>query len=477
MNSLIPTVRLAFRSAMSIPIALSVSLAYAGPLADYGDAPEKDELLFCSGGAPSSYPSRFSSNGPYYSDITDVWLGPILPGPVPMSTSGETDAWVPNCNDWLGAPPAPPGPPADNGDDGILLMLFNPPPPGLIAAGWVAVPGDPYGAGAPFQVPPLGPPVPPGVYPSQFFYRVTVGPNAPDTVARYTNVLVDFAPNGVYGDGPGERVVNNAPVTATPGTTEVMTTGLFPVTVVPSPLPLGWAIAPFWSRFLASRDLAPDVWDGSAIPGSSPEGEVEDRLVVGDPGGDPQMPYVCPNTRMVMELFNAKDRVRERVKLKGTVTVNFNLSGMGDADHDGLEEVPIEMVSLNLTGSSPHLGRIRVRHRNPASHPNQHSIGEIEEQAPNDIPGVLDILGGSGVGDSYFDWFLEAKIPHRGVVHNNTPRRIKAHTNRWPPDKRYSSDRNRWIALKDKREEDSGLRLGRTSIYLVTCSSHYQIQR
>jgi HYR domain len=91
------------------------------------------------------------------------------------------------------------------------------------------------------------------------------------------------------------------------------------------------------------------------------------------------------------------------VTLAGPTTVRVCIPPEGDAadtDGDGLDQVPTEMVALNLTGSSP-LGPIQI-----TLDPNQRSMGEIQEQA-NNTPGTLDLppFTPEGSADSFFDIF------------------------------------------------------------------------
>jgi len=266
-------------------------------LADYGDAPENDELLFtgsaCNGLVPN-YPSRFASGGPFHTDFTDVWLGDQL-----NTETAEPDAILPNCDDWI-APPF-------DADDGCLILDIG---PGL-GSGWACLP---LAGGAVFGPAPLPTP---DCHSAVWIFRVSVGPTAP-VAPRFANVVYDnagCAPNGVYGDPALEWVLQNAPVTAAPGTSQLLVT--LPVFVETScgdvppgpPPPLvcnngvdddadgkvdEWGVLPFWSRFTVSRmpidpgQFLPNGWDGSGPPGGFVFGETEDWLVFGDPEEQPR---------------------------------------------------------------------------------------------------------------------------------------------------------------------------------------------
>src|SRR5207248_1511435 len=68
------------------------------------------------------------------------------------------------------------------------------------------------------------------------------------------------------------------------------------------------------------------------------------------------------------------------IVLNGPTTVNVWLGQLGDVDGDGLEEVPTEMVNLNLTGDTPQ-GPVAIRLRDPSLSPMRKTLGEIEETA------------------------------------------------------------------------------------------------
>lgn len=111
----------------------------------------------------------------------------------------------------------------------------------------------------------------------------------------------------------------------------------------------------------------------------------------------------------------------EVLDLSGPTTVEVNLTNPTDTDGNGQEQVPTEMVQLDLTGSSPALGNVTIR-----LSPTRRTVGEIEENVNNN-PGLLDIppFAPSGTADSFFDVFFEIEVP--GIVlHNEDPARIVA---------------------------------------------------
>jgi hypothetical protein len=111
----------------------------------------------------------------------------------------------------------------------------------------------------------------------------------------------------------------------------------------------------------------------------------------------------------------------EVLDLSGPTTVEVNLTNPMDTDGNGQEQVPTEMVQMELTGSSPAVGNVTVR-----LSPTRRTVGEIEENVNNN-PGLLDIppFAPSGTADSFFDVFFEIEVP--GIVlHNENPARIVA---------------------------------------------------
>ncbi|NQT02472.1 MAG: hypothetical protein HQ580_10640, partial [Planctomycetes bacterium] len=105
----------------------------------------------------------------------------------------------------------------------------------------------------------------------------------------------------------------------------------------------------------------------------------------------------------------------ELVQLSGPLILHVHFEGPseGDAtddDKDGQDEVSTEIVSMDLRGTSPSLGEVRLR-----VNPNVPSLGQIREQV-NNTPGVLDLppFTSSGIADSFFDVFFEIELPDAG---------------------------------------------------------------
>lgn len=111
-----------------------------------------------------------------------------------------------------------------------------------------------------------------------------------------------------------------------------------------------------------------------------------------------------PNSEAELEIITPTGF--EIISVSGPTTVDVNLSALGDSDGDGLEQVPTEIVQMELTGSSPSFGPINI-----TLSPHQRSVGEIEEESNNNS-GVLDIppFAPSGTAESFFDVFFEIEI-------------------------------------------------------------------
>lgn len=99
------------------------------------------------------------------------------------------------------------------------------------------------------------------------------------------------------------------------------------------------------------------------------------------------------------------------VVMTGTSTVQVFFEGPaeGEADDDtgnGLEEVPTEMVALNVSGYNLPFGAVEMRVN--AVIP---AVGQMEELS-NAAPGVLDVppFAGSGSIESFFDVYLELDV-------------------------------------------------------------------
>ncbi|MFQ5884219.1 MAG: hypothetical protein ACE5IO_03870, partial [Thermoplasmata archaeon] len=165
-----------------------------------------------------------------------------------------------------------------------------------------------------------------------------------------------------------------------------------------------------------------------------------------------------PNSEAVVEVLTPFGA--ETLTVQGPTTVEVILSDLGDTDGDGREQVPTEIVQMELTGSSPMLGPVTIRLRDPSESPFQRSTGEIEED-DNNNPGVLDIppFTPSGTADSFFDVYVEIDIGG-SVLHNEYPARIVADnlTNK-PPAENETYCGEVGVMLFDENNNPSGVQV------------------
>lgn len=215
-----------------LPIALwALFPAVAGPIADYGDAPD--------GVGGDSYPSLFGTpnagiglDAPYHLDVTREWLGL---GPPPTTTTTEADSKQ-----------------VDLDEDNAAPSLFRFTAAGIGTRGYVFTP-------------------------------ITFDPGLSSASdIRYLNTVVDFNKDGDFGDIlPGQRewVVRN----------QVIDLSLLPAGETTANVFAGFHMdAAFgstddlWTRITLTTEPVPVVggeWDGSGPLGGFARGETEDHLL------------------------------------------------------------------------------------------------------------------------------------------------------------------------------------------------------
>jgi hypothetical protein len=148
--------------------------------------------------------------------------------------------------------------------------------------------------------------------------------------------------------------------------------------------------------------------------GEAKYGEIEDYL-------QPVEVDFFPKSRAEADIrVPAGSAVPNIVELKGPTTVQVKLGELRDTDGNGREQIPTEIVQMELTGTSP-FGPVKVTIRDAGKDPFQRSSGEIEEGA-NDNPGILDLPPfieegpGGQRADSFFDVFFEVELPVLGLT-------------------------------------------------------------
>ncbi len=171
---------------------------------------------------------------------------------------------------------------------------------------------------------------------------------------------------------------------------------------------------------------------------------------------------VFPNT-MATVTVQSPFCDEETVMLSGPTAVDVALGMLADTDGNGLEQVPTEMVQLDLTGTSDCFGTVTVRLRDPNKPPFRRTIGEIEETV-NTQSGRLDVppFAPSGTANSFFDVFVEIQVSRfPGVVlHNDTPKRMRGLITHKPPDPGNAYANPDVIELYTENDSASGVFLG-----------------
>jgi hypothetical protein len=173
-----------------------------------------------------------------------------------------------------------------------------------------------------------------------------------------------------------------------------------------------------------------------------------------------------PNTKATVTITDSGGTFINSVPLQGPSTVHvFFPTTQGaatDTDGDGKDQVPTEMVQLDLAGTSTKLGPVEVHLRPVNKHPLKKTVGQIEETV-NNTPGTLDVPPfGTGTADSFFNVYFEVKRVNTGAVfHSHDLLKLSSRISHKPPvaNDFYFVDVDSPIALFTESETDSGLRL------------------
>ena len=154
------------------------------------------------------------------------------------------------------------------------------------------------------------------------------------------------------------------------------------------------------------------------------------------------------------------DSSSETVAVSGPTTVRVYFEGAVegaavDDNGNGREEVVTEMVDLDLTGTSPTLGLIRVG-LNPAVP----SFGQIEERV-NSTPGTLDLppFAAAGTAESFFDIFVEIEVGGQRL-HTVLPKRMATVITNKPPAPGNVYENCVKLELYDESGQPTGYYLG-----------------
>ena len=162
-----------------------------------------------------------------------------------------------------------------------------------------------------------------------------------------------------------------------------------------------------------------------------------------------------------VELVTPDDTV-ELVQVSGPLTLHVYFEGPneGDADDDdgdGQDEVQTEIVSMDLRGTSPLLGAVRMKVQS-----SMRSLGEIKEQV-NNTPGVLDIppFAPFGVADSFFDVYFQIELLDAGqTLLTLEPKRLVGVITHKPPAPCDSYENNDPTPIFDANGNATGFSLG-----------------
>lgn len=154
----------------------------------------------------------------------------------------------------------------------------------------------------------------------------------------------------------------------------------------------------------------------------------------------------------------------EAVRVNGDTTVEVDLGEIGDTDDDGLEQVPVEMTSMQLTGTSELYGNVRITFRDASEDPGQAPVGEIEEKV-NNTPDVLDVppFTETGTADSSFDIALQVTLVVqnvREVLHTCLPVQPTGTITRKPPAADEAMTTEQVVQLCDAQDQPTSFQLG-----------------
>ncbi len=371
-------------SGRNVDAGLAVACAC---LPDWGDADDPFK-------GPGKYPSLKANNGANHLDYSKEWLG--------AKVDGEDDAQVPDQDEF---------------DDGVSIT-------------------GPLVAGQPVDIEVTVSVLDRNLQESGAFRYDSSDPKK----KLYLNAWADWNGDGVWaasekiiGSGAGNFAVNPRTDAEFAGGNQ----GTYTFTITP---PAGGTSERFYMRF--RLDYGEDVGEvcvflNQLVPALSEEkgtahyGEVEDYPAT------MEVDHFPTTYAELSFTYLGKADAGETVELRGPTTIHVGLQAIGDADGDGLEEVPAVMTQMELTGTHSELGAMVVRLRSPSEHPFLESVGQIEETV-NLNPGKLDIppcvnVTGLTAQSNLFP-VVEVELSDLGMtLHTHSPKDMDSQIKHKPP--------------------------------------------
>ena len=137
------------------------------------------------------------------------------------------------------------------------------------------------------------------------------------------------------------------------------------------------------------------------------------------------------NSRVVVDLQGPLGL--ETVTLKGRTVAQPGLGSLGDSDGDGLEEIPLGLPDVALTGVSQKYGPVSLLLGPVFTEPQRVTRGEIEENV-NTQTARLDLppFAGSGTASSEIDFYFSLAFGG-SVYHNHVAKHMVAALTQLPP--------------------------------------------
>jgi hypothetical protein len=207
-------------------------------------------------------------------------------------------------------------------------------------------------------------------------------------------------------------------------------------------------------------DLQPASVAGRSAAGGPVSSNGRVLSAIADPGIEIDS---FPDSRALVGI-QLPDGAVENLLLSGPTTVEVHLGNLADTDGDAREQVPTEMVQLELTGLNPTLGLVSLRLRDPSLPPFRRSTGQIEENV-NNTPGILDVppFAPGGTADSFFDVFFEVEVGGQ-ILHSEHPSRMESTISHKPPSQGTAYDKPPgMIPLLDEQGNPTGISIVQAS--------------